>query len=640
MPPLAVCGHANYLAGGTESNLANLNKTALEQGREVIRSVVKTLGERPGVYRMLSHAGEVLYVGKAKALKRRVNSYTQVDKLSNRIKRMVAETRAMEIIETRSEVEALLLEANLIKKFYPPFNVLLKDDKSYPYIHISDHPFPRLAKYRGSKKEGGEFFGPFASARAVSQTVDTLQRALLIRNCTDSYFANRKRPCLQYHIKRCTAPCVGYVDEAEYATQIQDAEDVLTGKSATVQKRLQAAMMKASDAMDYETAAQLRDRVKALSDILARQTINIGQIKDADVHAIIMDQGRACVQTFFFRGGQNFGNRAYFPVHSGEEGEDEILSAFLVQFYQNKSIPALILVNHTLSEADLIKGALSAQAGIKVDISKPARGARRSLVEFVQTNARQALLRKMTEAVNDKKNLDALAELFDLDEAPERIEVYDNSHISGTNMVGGMIVAGPDGFKKSAYRKFNIREAGASDDFAMMREVMRRRFGRLLKDEDDGDESNDWPDLVLIDGGKGQLSAVLETLSEMGLKDELNIVAISKGPDRNAGREEFHREGRAPFRLPPDTPMLHYLQRLRDEAHRFAIGAHRTRRKNDIGRSQLDRIPGIGPTRKKALLMHFGSVKAVERAGVEDMMAVEGISRQVAETIYGFFHGT
>lgn len=614
-------------------------KVSLERGQNVIKEVCKTLGNEPGVYRMLNDNGDVLYVGKARALRKRVFNYTNINKLPGRIQRMVAETSRMEIVQTGSEVEALLLESNLIKKLKPRYNILLRDDKSFPYIWLtSAHDFPRLVKYRGSKKEKGDFYGPFASAGAVNRTIAILQRAFLLRNCTDSMFESRKRPCLQYHIKRCTAPCVGYVDKEEYKEQVQEAEDFLEGQSRKIQKRYQDRMDEASKSLNYEEAAKYRDRLRALMAIHSKQSINVSEVKDADVHAISMEKGKSCIQVFFFRGGQNFGNRSYFPRHTPDAEPRDILGAFLVQFYENKPIPSLVLVNETPTDRPLIAEALGQRKGGRVEVSTPTRGTRKKLVDFVQMNARKSLARNVAQVQDEEEILEKLVELFDLNEVPRRIEVYDNSHISGTNMVGAMIVAGPEGLRKNAYRKFNIREAAASDDFAMMREVIKRRF-RGAREKLDAGDTEDWPSLLLIDGGKGQLSSVLEILEELEIVDELNVVAISKGPDRNAGREQFHQSGKETFQLPVNDSVLHYLQRLRDEAHRFAISAHRARRGKVLSQSGLDKVPGVGAKRKKALLHHFGSAKAVERASVDDLVTVKGVSRSMAEKIHGYFQG-
>lgn len=623
----------------------NKPKNALERGAELIRGYVKNLPESPGVYRMLGEKGEVLYVGKAKALKKRVANYALVGKLPIRLQRMVAQTYTMEFVQTHTEVEALLLESNLIKKLKPHYNILLRDDKSFPYILITgDHEYAQIKKHRGARKRkgeagGGEYFGPFASASAVNHTIDVLQRVFKLRNCSDNVFATRKRPCLQYHIKRCTAPCVGKISQAAYAGDVDKARKFLTGESRAIQDEFVRDMQAASAAQDYETAADYRDRIKALTSIQARQDINIEGIGDADVMAIARREGKTCVQVFFFRGGQNYGNRSYFPRHDPEETESHILSVFMAQFYESKPVPSQIYVSHVPDEAALLQEALGfrEKPAKKVTISKPTRGKRKRLSDFVMRNAEEALKRHLMERAGEGEFLKAVAELFDMEAPPRRIEVYDNSHISGTNMVGGMIVAGPDGFQKGAYRKFNIKQADAADDYGMMREVMTRRFTRALK-EDAARESEDWPDLLLIDGGKGQLSAVKEALEEVGVWQDLTVVAIAKGPDRNAGREQFFMEGRPSFQLPLNDPTLHYLQRLRDEVHRFAIGAHRTRRTGDISKSPLDEIPGIGARRKRALLLHFGSAKEVAGAGIKDLQNVDGISRAVAEKIYNFFN--
>ena len=611
---------------------------SLDRGAEVIRTYAKTLPEKPGVYRMLNEKGDVLYVGKARALKKRVVTYSHVMKLPNRLKRMVAETVAMEFITTNSEVEALLLESNMIKKLRPPFNILLKDDKSFPYILFrTDHPFPQIQKHRGARGGKGEYFGPFASAGAVNHTIDLLQRVFKLRNCSDTYFAARKRPCLQYHIKRCTAPCVGKISEEDYAANANQARAFLTGDSRDVQKQFKNLMEAASNDMDFERAAEYRDRIKALAAIQSHQDINIEGLKDADVIAHYQREGKTCIQIFFFRAGQNFGNRAYFPKHDKEDEIGDILSDFMAQFYDGKPVPPEIMVSCCPSELPLLEEAFSQKEGRKIHISVPSRGQRKRLIDFVERNAKEALERHLLERKGENELLEGVAKLFAMDATPERIEVYDNSHISGTNMVGGMIVAGLEGFRKAAYRKFNIKEADKADDYGMMREVMLRRFGRAIKEEISRD-SEDWPDLLLIDGGLGQFNAVCEVLKEMGVWEDLTVVSISKGPDRNAGREQFFIEGRAPFQLPFNDPVLHYLQRLRDEAHRFAIGAHRTRRSMDITKNPLDEIAGIGAARKKALLHHFGSAKAIKSAGVEDLLKVEGISRAQAEKIFAFFN--
>ncbi|NCC23206.1 MAG: excinuclease ABC subunit UvrC [Alphaproteobacteria bacterium] len=613
-------------------------KGSLESGATAIRKAALALPETPGVYRMLGERGEVLYVGKARALKRRVLSYTKADKLPVRLQRMVARTVTMEFVHTATEIEALLLEANLIKKLKPVYNILLRDDKSFPYILLSgDHSFPRLVKHRGARTGKGRYFGPFAGGHDVNRVLILLQKAFLLRNCTDSAFSGRDRPCLQYHIKRCTAPCVGRVSEDDYAAQVEEAAGFLSGKSREVQDHLSRHMLEASERLDYEEAARLRDRIRALTAIQARQIVNVEGIKDADAIGLAREGEYSCVQVFFFRGGQNFGNRSWYLKHDLDVTSEVVLANFIAQFYENKPVPAALLVSVLPEEAPLIAEALSERAGRKVTVTLPRRGTRRDLVEFAARNARDALARHVAEKDTDAAALRRVAELFELDDVPGRIEVYDNSHISGTNMVGAMIVAGPGGFDKNGYRKFNIRKAQAGDDYGMMREVFERRFGKAAR-EDPEREGEGWPDLVLIDGGQGQLNAVTDVLAELGLADSLCYVAISKGPDRHAGREFFHMPGRKAFQLPVGDPVLHYLQRIRDEAHRFAVGAHRTRRKGDIARSPLDEIPGIGARRKKALLMHFGSARAVADAGLKDLAAVEGISAATAETIYNFFH--
>lgn len=617
-----------------------MSENSLTRGADLIRSYAKNLPEKPGVYRMINAKGEILYVGKARALKKRVITYSQVSRLPNRLKRMVSETTSMEFITTNSEVEALLLESNLIKKLKPRFNILLRDDKSFPYIHVTaGHDFPQVTKHRGARGKDGEYYGPFASAGAVNHTIELLQRIFRLRNCTDSYFAARKRPCLQFHIKRCTAPCVGRISKEEYAKSVEQARDFLSGKSRALQEQFQKDMEDASAAMEYERAAELRDKIKSLSAIQVHQDINIDGMKDVDVIALYQREGKTCIQAFFFRGGQNFGNRAYFPRHDQEVTQQTIMANFLAQFYESKPVPPDIIVNVLPAERALIEEALMARekSGRKVTIAEPQRGQRKRLIDFVERNAKDAMAWHLLERKGERELLEGVATLFGMESPPERIEVYDNSHISGTNMVGGMVVAGPEGFQKNAYRKFNIKTADAGDDYGMMREVMARRFGRAIKEDVDR-EGEDWPDLLLIDGGQGQFNVVKETLEELGVWDDVTVVAIAKGPDRNAGREQFFMDGRAPFQLPLNDPVLHYLQRVRDEVHRFAIGAHRTRRKMDISKNPLDDIPGIGAARKRALLHHFGSAKAIKSAGVEDLMKVEGISRAQAEKIFAFFN--
>ncbi len=619
-----------------------MNKEApssgIDTGIAVIQSCVKTLPDTPGVYRMVSESDEVLYVGKAKSLKKRVVSYTHFNRLTIRLQRMVAQTRKMEFVHTHTEAEALLLESNLIKKLKPKYNILLRDDKSFPYILIpSDHDYPQVMKHRGAKRRPGEYFGPFAGAGDVNRTIAILQRVFLIRNCTDGYFSNRSRPCLQYHIKRCTAPCVGKVDKAEYALQVREARDFLEGKSQAIQKRMLRAMEAASAAQDYELAAQYRDRIRALASVQARQDINLEGMKNVDVMALAQKEGKICVQVFFFRAGRNYGNRSYFPRHSADDDVAAVLAAFMAQFYENKPVPKEVLVSHMPEEKALLEEALSGKLQSKVTIAKPARGGRRRVMDFVEKNANAALARNLIEKASEAKMLAGVADLFGMDEPPARIEVYDNSHISGTNMVGAMIVAGPEGFQKNAYRKFNIKRAGAADDYGMMREVFERRFKRAMKEQEDGDESS-WPDLLLVDGGKGQFGVCREVLEDFGILDRVKLVAIAKGEDRNAGREQFFMDGRMGFQLPVNDPVLHYLQRLRDEAHRFAVGSHRVRRAKQISDSPLDGIPGIGAKRKKDLLHYFGSAKAVAAAGLSDLQKVEGISKSIAQTIYDHFH--
>ncbi len=622
----------------------NKKEPSLTRGAEIISEYVKNLPATPGVYRMIADNGDVLYVGKAKALKKRVVSYTHIDKLPIRLQRMVAATGTMEFVTTHTEAEALLLEANLIKKLKPRYNILLRDDKSFPYILVTgDHDYPQIKKHRGMKKKkgakgGGEYFGPFASAGAVNRSIEVLHRVFRLRNCSDSDFATRDRPCLQYHIKRCSAPCVGHVSKEEYGEQVELARDFLAGKSRAIQEDFARKMQACSEATDFEKAAEYRDRIRTLSSIQSNQDINIEGIGDVDVVALSQKEGRTCIQIFFFRGGQNLGNRPYFPRHEADAEPAEIVAVFMGQFYVAKPVPATILVNIEPQEKELLETALTTQRDSgKVTISVPQRGKRRRLTDFVESNAKEALARHLIERAGQVRHLKEVAKLFDMDKPPQRIEVYDNSHISGTNMVGGMIVAGVEGFRKNAYRKFNIKAAKEADDYGMMREVMTRRFGRALKENVDF-EGDDWPDLLLIDGGKGQLSSVKQALEELGVWDKLTVVGIAKGEDRNAGREQFFIDGKTPFQLPINDPTLHYLQRLRDEVHRFAIGAHRTRRKNDITKSPLDQIEGIGAKRKKALLLHFGSAKEVATAGIEDLLKVDGISKGVAEKVYGYFN--
>ncbi len=612
------------------------------RGVDVIRENLKHLPAKPGVYRMFGEAGEVLYVGKARDLKARVSNYTRMGGHTQRIARMISMTRAMEFVVTESETEALLLEASLVKSLKPRFNVLLRDDKSFPYILIRrNHEAPQIKKYRGSKQDEGDYFGPFASAGAVMRTLDTLQKAFLLRTCEDSVYSARTRPCMLYQIKRCAGPCVGLISKEDYTELANEAADFLRGKGADLQKRLAAEMEAASEAMEFETAARLRDRIRAIAHVRSSQDVNPDGIEEADVFAISMEGGVSCVQVFFIRAGQNWGASAHFPRHERDQSVAEILAAFLVQFYDKRPPPRLILVNELPDQADLIEEALALKAGRKIELRRPERGAKRDLLTQAERNASEALSRKLAESASQERLLTEVQKVFDLAEPPERIEVYDNSHIQGTNAVGGMIVAGPEGFRKPAYRKFNIKdtELTPGDDYGMMREVMRRRFARALKEKEAGN-LQDWPDLVLIDGGLGQLNATLETLAELGLTPEdVTLVSIAKGVDRNAGREQFFRPGKAPFKLPENAPVLYYLQRLRDEAHRWAIGAHRQKRAAEAARSPLDEIEGIGPARKKALLHHFGSARGVSRAKVADLMEVEGVNEALAIRIYGHFNG-
>lgn len=611
----------------------------VRKGPAVIQDYLKTLDGSPGVYRMLDGTGAVLYVGKARNLKARVSNYARGYGHSGRISRMIAETASMMFLTTRTETEALLLEQNLIKQLKPRYNVLLRDDKSFPNILIShEHPFPQIKKHRGKKAEKGRYFGPFASAGAVNRTLNQLQKVFLLRNCSDAMFSSRTRPCLQFQIKRCSAPCVGKIDEGGYGGLVHDAEQFLEGKSTRVQADLAAQMAAASDAMEFERAAALRDRIKALTAVQSSQGINPQGVAEADVVALHLENGQACVQVFFIRAHQSWGNRDFYPRTGAGAEEPEILEAFLTQFYDDKEPPRLILLSHAVDNADLVAEVLSDRAGRKVELAVPQRGEKAELVENAARNARESLARKMSETATQNKLLTGLAEAFELEAPPRRIEVYDNSHIQGTNAVGGMIVAGPDGFLKSQYRKFNIKGAAGAqgDDFGMMKEVLTRRFERLLKEDPDR-KSDAWPDLLLIDGGAGQISAVAEIMAELGV-DDVPFVGVAKGIDRDLGKEEFHRPGEPPFALPHNSPVLYFIQRLRDEAHRWAIGAHRAKRAKAVGATPLDDIPGIGATRKRALLAHFGSAKAVSRAALPDLMAVDGISAATAQTVYNFFH--
>ena len=617
------------------------------QGAAVIADFVKRLPNAPGVYRMFDASGNVLYVGKARNLKKRVTSYTRIGLQSNRIIRMIQQTATMEFVTTRTETEALLLEANLIKRLRPRFNVLLRDDKSFPYILITDHEAPQLVKHRGARTRKGEYFGPFASAGAVGNTVSAMQRAFLIRTCTDSVYESRTRPCLLHQIKRCAAPCTREISLEDYAELVREAKGFLTGKSSAIRTELAHAMGEASAELDFERAAIYRDRLAALSHVQSHQGINPQGVDEADVIAVHQEGGQSCVQVFFFRTGQNWGNHAFYPRADKSLGPNEVLAAFLAQFYEDKPCPRLILISHEIEEAELIAEALGEHAGHRVEIAVPKRGEKKDLVDHAMANAREALGRNLAETSSQARLLEGVAAAFALEAPPRRIEVYDNSHIMGTNAVGGMIVAGPAGFVKNQYRKFNIRseEITPGDDFGMMREVLTRRFSRLLKEHGsreaaprDDDGFGPWPDLVFIDGGAGQLSAARSILEELGLAGDVPLVGIAKGPDRDAGREKFFIPGREAFMLQPRDPVLYFVQRLRDEAHRFAIGTHRAKRKAAMTANPLDEIGGIGPTRKRALLGHFGTAKAVSRASIPDLIAVPGVSAQMAQTIYDFFH--
>ena len=611
----------------------------LEKGVAAIREVLKTLPVRPGVYRMQDSRGDVLYVGKAHRLRNRVTNYTQVAKLPKRLQRMVSQTRSMTIVTTRTEAEALLLEAQLIKRFRPAYNVLLRDDKSFPFILLrEDHEFPRIQKHRGARRIKGQYYGPFASAGSVTRTLNALQKLFLLRSCSDSFFANRSRPCLLYQIKRCSAPCVGRISDEEYGELVDDAKAFLAGKSTGVQARLSKLMAEAAERQDYELAAVYRDRLRALTYIQGSQTVHADGLGDADVFALACKAGTMSIQAFFIRGGQNWGHRAFFPAHTNDVPEAEVLTSFLVQFYEDMPPPRRILVDRTLGDRELLEEALSERAGRKVAIEQPQRGARRKLIDQAARNAEEALDRRLAETTTQGKVLRDLADTFELADVPRRIEVYDNSHIMGTNPTGAMIVAGPEGFRKNAYRKFNIKRAETrpGDDFAMMREVLERRFARLEKEDPDR-QGGDWPDLLIIDGGKGQLSAVCEVMENAGVHD-VPVVAVSKGPDRNAGRETFHLPGGRELTLPPNSALLFYIQRLRDEAHRFAIGTHRAKRAKSLTTSTLDEVPGIGPNRKRALLMHFGTARAVKGAALDDLERAPGISKTMARQLYDYFH--
>ena len=610
-----------------------------ERGAAVIRRFLRTLDGSPGVYRMLDAESRVLYVGKARSLKNRVASYARDHGHSARIRRMISETASMMVLTTDTELEALLLEQNLIKQLRPRYNVLLRDDKSFPNIEVTTaHAFPQIRKHRGAKGDRNAYFGPFASAGAVNRVLNQLQRVFLLRNCTDSQFEGRTRPCLNYQIKRCSAPCVGFISADEYCGAVRDAERFLRGETTEIQAKLADAMQQASEDMEFERAAALRDRIKALTNVQATQGVNPEGVPEADVVGLHMEGGQACVQVFFIRANQNWGNRDFYPKIADDMSPAEVMEAFLGQFYDGREPPRTMLLSHGVEEGDLMRDALSAKAGRRVQLLVPARGEKFDLVQGAVRNARESLGRKMSEGATQARLLRGMADAFGLEAAPGRVEVYDNSHIQGSHAVGAMIVAGPEGYEKSQYRKFNIRgdELTPGDDFGMMKEVLSRRFKRLLK-EDPERTSGSWPDLLLIDGGAGQVSAVAEILDGLGVRD-VPFVGVAKGVDRDHGKEEFHRPGGLPFALPRNDPVLYFVQRLRDEAHRFAIGTHRAKRSKALVANPLDEVPGVGPGRKRALLAHFGSAKAVSRAALADLKAVDGISDSMAETIHRHFH--
>ena len=608
------------------------------QGLAVLEAALPTLPTSPGVYRMLDEKGEALYVGKARSLRKRVSSYTQLGRLPERLRRMVFETRSLEVVTTGSEAEALLLEANFIKRFRPRFNIVLRDDKSYPWLVITeDHPFPQIAKHRGERRKGASYWGPFASVWAVNQTLAALQRVFLLRSCRDTVFDTRTRPCLLFQIKRCAAPCVDRISEADYAALVAEAKQFLSGETPSIQKRLAAEMEAAAADLQFERAAALRDRIRGLTHIKGKDRVNLEGLGDADVIALHQAAGQSCVQVFFFRGGRNNGNRAFFLSHAKQDqSAEEVMGAFLGQLYEDLPPPPLLLLSHDPPEAALIAEALAIKAGRRVELRRPQRGEKHEALEHAATNAREALERRMAEGTAQAALLEGTASLFGLPGAPERIEIYDNSHIQGANAYGVMVVAGPSGFMKQGYRKFAIKTAATNDDFAMMREVFERRFGRALR-EDPARAGDGWPDLVLIDGGAGQLSAAREIMAGLGL-DDLPLVAVAKGPDRDAGREWFHAPGREPFQLPPRDPVLFYLQRLRDEAHRFAISAHRAGRSKALTRSELDEVPGVGAAMKRKLLNHFGSARGVRQAGLADLEACPGVGPALARRIHEHFH--
>ncbi|MBA1158495.1 excinuclease ABC subunit UvrC [Microvirga mediterraneensis] len=627
------------------------NPGSVQRGTEVIRHFWNTLPNAPGVYRMLDAKGDVLYVGKAKSLKNRVGSYARGQAHSNRIARMIGETTSMEFVTTATETEALLLEANLIKQLKPRYNVLLRDDKSLPYILLTaDHEAPQLVKHRGARKRKGDYYGPFASVWAVNRTINALQRAFLLRSCNDSYYENRTRPCLLYQIKRCSGPCTNEISQEDYAELVSEARAFLSGKSNAVKQRITDEMQAAAEELEFERAARCRDRLAALSAIQGVQGINTQSVEEADVFALDEQAGQFCVEVFFFRNWQNWGNRAYFPKADKSMSREEVLGSFMAQFYDDKPAPRLILLSHEIEDSELMAAALSTRTETRVEIHAPQRGERRQLIEYALRNAREALGRRLADTSSQQKLLVSLGQAFGLSKAPKRVEVYDNSHIMGTNAVGAMVVAGANGFMKQHYRTFNMKseDLKPGDDYGMMREMLQRRFARLVKEEPRGAEADGhpgddsfpaWPDLVLIDGGKGQLEAARQALAEVGVGEEdVALIGIAKGRDRDAGRETFFKPGQPPFKMPPRDPALYFVQRLRDEAHRFAIGAHRAKRKRELVKNPLDEIAGIGPTRKRALLHHFGTVKAIQRAALEDLMKAPGVNAATARAVYDFFH--
>ena len=618
--------------------MTETNTPPARTGHEVIRDYLRTLDASPGVYRMLDSTSRVLYVGKARNLRARVSNYARPTGHTGRIARMIRETASMMFLTTATETEALLLEQNLIKQLKPRYNVLLRDDKSFPNILVTGHDYPMIKKHRGAKRDKGSYYGPFASAGAVNRTLAQLLRVFQLRNCTDAMFESRTRPCLQYQIKRCTAPCVGKISKVEYAVQVRDAERYLSGRSTEIQEKLAAEMGAASEAMEFERAAALRDRIKALTQVQTAQGINPRSVTEADVIALHLENGQACVQVFFIRAGQNWGNRDFYPRVGADVEEPEVLEAFIGQFYDTKEPPRALILSHDIENPDLMEQALTQKLGRKVTLAVPQRGEKAELVEAALRNARESLARKMAESATQGKLLKGLSEAFDLPRPPQRIEVFDNSHIQGAHAVGAMIVAGPEGLMKNSYRKFNIKgcDLTPGDDFGMMKEVLTRRFKRLLKEDPDRTEGH-WPDLLLIDGGAGQVSAVAEVMREMGVED-IPMVGVAKGQDRDHGKEEFHRPGKRPMALRHNDPVLYFIQRLRDEAHRFAIGTHRAKRAKSVGATPLDEVPGVGAARKRALLAHFGSAKAVSRANLADLKAVEGISDALAQKLYDFFH--